>query len=152
MIGRFEVFTKQINKINRYIRQIKTVKTRGLNLTAPCVSCIYYLHKHIDGLTASELTELCGEDKAAISRTLNYLESNGLITCQTSAKKRYNAALTLTQAGQDIGKIVADNIDYVLEQVSVGVSDEEREAFYRTFAKISENLEKICKDLGEDDD
>lgn len=152
MVLRFETFTTQINKISRNIRRIKTLKTRQLNLTGPCVSCIYYLYKHAEGLAAGDLKELCDEDKAAISRTLNYLEGNGFITCLSQAKKRYNSPLLLTDKGRDIGKIVVENIDSVLEEVSVGVSEEERILFYKTFAKISENLEKICSNLGENND
>lgn len=145
---RYEIFTKIVGKIGRNIRKIKSAETCKFNLTGPCVNCIYYLFKHEEGLTAHELSELCDEDKAAISRTLSYLESNGYITCTSTAKKRYNSTLLLTEKGKEVGRAAVEVIDSVLEEVSVGVSEEEREAFYKTFTKISDNLEKISNRSG----
>ena len=39
-------------------------------------------------LTATQLTELCKEDKAAISRTLSQLSSKGLVSCELPEHKR----------------------------------------------------------------
>lgn len=40
------------------------------------VSCLYYLYL-ANGLTAAQLCERCEEDKATISRALDYLEKMG---------------------------------------------------------------------------
>lgn len=50
--------------------------------------CLYYLGKHPEGLTTSELTKLCCEDKAAVSRALSQLESGGLIVREAPENKR----------------------------------------------------------------
>lgn len=149
---RYEIFTKIVGKISRNIRKIKAAETCKFNLTGSCVNCIYYLFKHEEGLTARELSELCDEDKAAISRTLSYLEEGGYIVCTSAAKKRYNSTLLLTEKGKEIGKTAVEVIDSVLEEVSVGISDEERDAFYKTFTKISDNIEKISNRSGDNYD
>ena len=69
MENRFETFTVLISSISRSIRRLKTEETAEFNLKSPHVSCLYYLLKH-GNMTATELCELCDEDKAAISRSI----------------------------------------------------------------------------------
>ena len=93
--------------------------------------CLYYLYT-IDGLTATDLCERCEEDKATISRSLDYLETNGYLTCEAKCAKRYKSPLILTEEGKRIGKEIADKIHHVLDEISVGLTEEERIAFYRS--------------------
>ena len=86
MEKRFELFTVLISKISRSIRKIKTEEVSEFNLKSPHVSCLYYLYKS-KPLTATELCDICGEDKAAISRSLEFLEKNGFLTCESNLKK-----------------------------------------------------------------
>mgnify|MGYP003325428278 CR=1 FL=1 len=46
------------------------------NLRNAHVSCLYYLYSE-QNLTSTDLCERCEEDKATISRSLDYLEKNG---------------------------------------------------------------------------
>ncbi len=152
MTDRFETFTTLISKITRSIRRLKSVKSSKFNLTGPCVYCIYYLYKHNEGLTARELCLLCDEDKAAISRTLEHLEDNGFIVCNSSTKKRYNSPLLLTPKGNEVGKQFVNIIDNLLKEASTNVTIEERDALYSALTKICNNLQKICDDIGENYD
>ena len=85
MQERFETFTVLINRISRNIRKIKIQEMADYNLRSAHVSCLYYLYTH-SGATATDLCERCEEDKATISRALDYLETTGYIVCET--KKR----------------------------------------------------------------
>ena len=152
MTDRFETFTTLISKITRSIRRLKSVKSSKFNLTGPCVYCIYYLYKHNEGLTARELCLLCDEDKAAISRTLEHLEDNGFIVCNSSTKKRYNSPLLLTPKVNEVGKKFVNIIDNLLNEASTNVTIEERDALYSALTKICNNLQKICDDIGENYD
>ena len=87
MKKRFETFTVLINKISRNIRKIKNQKMAEYGLRSTHVSCLYFLYT-ADSLTATELCERCEEDKATISRSLDYLEENGFITCDAKSEKR----------------------------------------------------------------
>ena len=90
MEQRFETFTTQIAKISRCIRRIKTGEMAEFNLKSPHVSCLYYLYQS-DGMTAKELSDVCDEDKAAISRAISYLEENGYINVIARQKKDIKA-------------------------------------------------------------
>ena len=87
MQERFETFTVLINRISRNIRKLKIQKMAAYNLRSAHISCLYYLYRH-NGATATELCERCEEDKATISRALDYLETSGYITCETKNAKR----------------------------------------------------------------
>ena len=144
MKERFETFTVLINRISRNIRKIKNQEMAEYNLRSPHISCLYYLYMAGE-LTATELWERCEEDKAAISRALDYLEKNGFIVCESKSAKRYKSPLSLTEKGNYVGKRIADKIAGVLNEISDGLTEEERVAFYRSLAIISESLERVCK-------
>lgn len=144
MIERFETFTVLIAKISRNIRKIKNHEMAEYNLRSVHVSCLYYLYM-AEELTATELCNKCEEDKATISRSLDYLEKNGYLTCDTKGTKRYKSPMSLTEKGREVGEKIAKKIDYVLDEVSVGLTEEERIAFYRSLSIINDGLESIAK-------
>ena len=143
MEKRFETFTVLIGSISRSIRKIKTEEMAEFNLKSPHVSCIYYLYKN-STLTAKDLCDVCDEDKAAISRSLDYLEKNNYLTCSSTAKKRYKAYLELTEKGNEVGKIISDKIDNILNIASNTLTEEDRVILYKSLSLINNNLQKFC--------
>lgn len=144
MQERFETFTVLINRISRNIRKIKNQEMAEYNLRSAHVSCLYYLYTN-KGATATDLCERCEEDKATISRAVDYLESNGFLTCESKNAKRYKSPLILTEKGNEAGKKIADKISGVLDAISDGLTDVERVEFYRSLSIISESLEAVSK-------
>ncbi|MBQ8749657.1 MAG: transcriptional regulator [Clostridia bacterium] len=147
MEERFQTFTVLIAKISRSIRKIKSEEMEEYELKSPHVSCLYYLFKE-ESLTAKELCDICQEDKASISRSLEYLEERGFLICESNLKKRYKSLLKLTEKGKDIAKKIGDKIDAVLEIASKGLSDENRAILYQSLTLISNNLDLFCKKYG----
>ena len=144
MQERFETFTVLINRINRNIRRIKNQEMAEDNLRSAHVSCLYYLYIN-RGATATDLCERCEEDKATISRALDYLETNGYLSCESRSAKRYKSPLMLTEKGSQVGKKIADKINGVLDAISGGLTEEERVSFYRSLSIISESLDAVSK-------
>lgn len=144
MHERYETFTVLINRISRNIKKIKIQAMADYQLRSAHVSCLYYLYTG-NGATATELCERCEEDKATISRALEYLETNGYLTCECQSAKRYKSPLVLTEKGRMVGKIIADRIEGVLQTISGKLSEEERAIFYRSLAVISDSLEDVTK-------
>lgn len=143
MEERYEAFTVLIAGISRSIKRIKAEEMSEFQLKGPHVTCLYYLSM-ADGLTAAELRERCGEDKAALSRSLDDLEKGGYIRCGDGTGKRYRSPLYLTEQGKTVCRAVNEKIDRIVDAASRGLSQEEREAMYRALTCISCNLEKIC--------
>lgn len=144
MQERFETFTVLINRISQNIRKIKNQEMAEYGLRSIHVSCLYYLYTNM-GATATNLCERCEEDKATISRALDYLEKNGFLTCESKSAKRYKSPLILTNKGNEAGKKIAEKINGILDTISGGLTDEERTEFYRSLAIISESLEAVLK-------
>ena len=140
MENRFETFTVLVSRISRNIRKLKNQEMSDYNLRSAHISCLYYLYAS-RGLTATDLCERCDEDKATISRALEYLESNGYL--EPEAERRYRSPLVLTQKGEETGRIIAEKINGILEQISGGLTEAERLAFYRSLAIISDSLDAI---------
>lgn len=113
------------------------------HLRSSHISCLYYLYL-TEGLTATDLCERCEEDKATISRSLDYLEQGEYLTCESKSAKRYKSPLILTDKGRKVGKKIADKISQFLDEVSAGLTEEERDTFYRSLKLISDGLETIC--------
>lgn len=142
MTERFKRFTVLIAKINRNIKKIKNQEMAEYGLRGVHVTCLYYLYSR-DALTATELCELCEEDKATISRGLEFLEANGYIVCEARPGKRYKSALLLTEKGMEIGEKIADKINLVLSEICADLTDEQRAEFYHHLTVISDSLE-LC--------
>ena len=86
MEDRFETFTILISRINRSIRKIKNQEMADWGLKSIHVSCLHYLHSQ-GSLTAAELCERCEEDKAAVSRAIDHLKSEGFIEASTGRRR-----------------------------------------------------------------
>ena len=144
MKDRFETFTVLINKINRNITKIKNQEMTEYNLRSVHISVLYYLYSE-NSLTARELCDRCGEDKATISRAVDYLESGGYIEKNGDTEKKYRRPLFLTEKGINVGEKISTKIKDVLFEISEEMQEGERAEFYRSLTNISNRLEQISK-------
>ena len=144
MEERYEMFTLLLTSIARSMHKIKTEEMGKFNLKSSHLSCIYYLYKN-KSLTAKELCDICEEDKANISRSIKHLEENGYLSCYSKTQKRYQCPLRLTKRGIEVGQKICERIDHIVEAVSLYISNEDREAMYRTLSRISDNMQMICE-------
>lgn len=143
MKERFETFTVLISGINRSIKKLKNREMAEYGLRSTHISCLYYLYLS-GGMTATELCERCREDKATISRSLEYLEARGFITCRSTSVKRYKSPIILTEKGRDIGGRISARIDGVLDEISEVLTEDERVELYRSLSLISDALERCA--------
>lgn len=148
MYQRYKDFTVLITKITRNIKRIKTFEMEEINLKSPHASCLYYLYKE-GNLTATEICEISEEDKAQISRALDFLEEHEYVSCESNQKKRYKNYFSLTSKGKDAGKYIANKIDNIIDEVSNELTENERIILYKGLYRICENLEKINERNGE---
>lgn len=143
MQKRFQVFTLLNAQISRHLRRIKTEEMADLHLKSGHVSCLYYLY-NFGKLTAKELCDICEEDKANISRSIEYLEKNGYLITLSEGNSRYRRQYMLTEKGTSVAAQLEEKIDRVLDVAGEGVNEEERTIMYACLAKISANLQSIC--------
>ncbi len=148
MQERYKNFTVLIAKISRSVRKIKTEEMTRFDLKSPHVSCIYYLYKE-KYLTVKELADICEEDKASLSRSIDYLIGKGLLMREAKGGSHYRSHLCLTETGRHVGRSVAEKVDSILSEAGNGLSEENRRIFYESLELISDNLRQICDDYDE---
>lgn len=142
MDNRFELFTTSVVMLNRYLQKVKDMEMRKFGLRASHTMCLYYLGQSEEGLTATELINLCREDKAAISRCLSQLLEKKLITCDdTGTKRSYRVKHYLTEEGQKLISEINHRISVIINDAGSGLTDEQRTIFYESMRVIGENLE-----------
>ena len=150
MEERFETFTFLISGITKYIRRIKNEEMETFSLKSPHVNCLYSLYKE-KSMTLRELCEKLGEDKAHVSRTIDFLEKNGYLTVVEESGKKYRNNIRLTEKGVKTAEEIAVRIDYFLEEISKGIDQKDRETMYKCLAIINNNLKKACENgIGEE--
>lgn len=147
MVDRFEKLTIGVALIYKSIQRIKKCRMKGIGLKGTHVMCIHYLSNHPEGLAATDLCEICKEDKAGISRILSDLEHSGFICYESAKDKKYRAKAVLTPEGKKCAEAVGNMILLATEEGGAGITDEEREIFYRVLYLISDNLNRICSQL-----
>ena len=150
-IERFEAFTTAVTKAYKCIQKIKLAETERMGLKANYVMYLYYLGKEPEGLTAKELSSLCVEDKAAVSRTLADLIEKGFVKpSETDAGRKYRTKFILTPEGYQRNKQLNQAIAMAVSKASSSLNEEDREHFYRVLFDITNNLETICDLYGQD--
>lgn len=138
MIQRFQDFLTGITVCYKFIQRIKNAEMTEFGLKGTHVACMFYLNHNPEGLTSAQLCTLCAEDKASISRTVAYLRQRGYIA--PGSGKAYRAPLRLTEAGRDIAQRMDPVIEAWVGIGGVGMTEEQRAAFYDSLALISANL------------
>ena len=144
MTRRFELFCTTINQIHRNLQRIKLKEMEEFGLKAIHVMCLFELNHNPKGLTLTQLTNLCGEDKAAISRAVSELTKRDMVT--SNCEKKYRSLNTLTEEG----KVAADKIDKRAAAAVIAGSGnltvEQRNSLYEILTYISNNLDNYLTD------
>ncbi len=142
MIKRFEIFTNNIAIIHKGIQQIKAEEMKKVGLKGPHVMYLFYLFRHREGLTASQLSERVGVNKAAVSRSLSELYKNNYIDYPDySGGKKYNTPAVLTEKGCAVTSKLNDRICELVDRISLtNVDEEHRTIMYRSLRTIANNI------------
>ena len=146
MLERYELLSSSISSMYHDIQKIERVEMAKFGLKGPHAQCMLAMNRYPEGLTASQLCELCDKDKASISRTVAELEQAGMVVRDTRSGNRYRAPLTLTPKGVMAANAVSQRALLAVEQAGVGLKDEQRHVFYQVLMLIAGNLHTICKD------
>lgn len=148
MINRFETLTTAAASICKSIRTIQGCRMGSIGMHGTDVMCLYFLKLYSDGLTAAELSEKCRADKAGISRILASLEERQLIEYKNNdCKRKYRARAILTKEGLESAEKLSGFIDTAVNIAGEGITESERETFYRILIKIDENLKQQAAEL-----
>lgn len=142
MIQRFHRFSYAISEISRCWHKIAAEEMAPYGLKS--THCVYLLtlQRHGEGLTATQLGQTCGKDKADVSRMMSIMIEKGLV-CKEGAN--YRALLKLTPEGLRAAEHIEKRAATAVELGGKGMSDEKRETFYQMLQLIVENLQVISE-------
>ncbi len=140
----FEKFTASVIRLGKLIQKIKVYEMREYGLKAVHVMCVYYLGESEDGLTASELVKLTYEDKAAISRAIDALEERGAVITDA---KTHGSVIRLTESGKRLAAAISQKTNLAVQACNAHFNENEKEFFYGSLEKITENITKYYENL-----
>lgn len=151
MINRFQEFSVSIAALYRHIQKIERAEMVKYGLKGSTAQYLTALRLHREGLTASQLCEVCDKDKAAISRVIAELEEKGLVTREgridgTATNRVYRARLVLTPQGEAIADHVLERATVAVEYAGRRLTDENRRVFYESMAILAHDLQIISKE------
>lgn len=141
---RFYEFSGLVSAAYKALRQAQEKYTREFGLRSVHVACMLHLLGAPEGLSATELSERCGVDRAQISRVTGELERAGLI-CEAvpGEKRRYRGPLALTDTGREkaaqMNAIVAEK----LAAVSAELNPYDVNVFYRVLRAVVAKLGEV---------
>ncbi len=145
MLDRFSRFSLAISEIDRCWHKLATDEMAKYGLNSPHAVYLNTLYEYNEGITAAKLGELCCKNKADVSRMVSILEKKGLVKKESVGGSLYRAKLLLTQEGRNAAQQVRKQAALVVELAGTGMTDQEREIFYRCLEKITGNLKTLCK-------
>ncbi len=146
MIDRFERFSVAIMEIFRHWHKITAEEMEKYGLKGTHSTYFAVLSRYDEGITATHLGDLCGKDKADVSRTVALMEKRGLVTKEGSGNNLYRARIVLTDEGKKVAEFVRERACLAVEIVGRGLSDSDRAVFYNSLEIIAENLARISQD------
>ncbi len=141
MIERFEHFTYATNEIAKFWRKLAGDEMKKHGLKSPHAIYFTILANHTEtGLTATQMCELSGRDKADVSRMFALMEEKGLVVKKGVHQNLYNGVFTLTEEGLRIAESVKQRAAKAVEIAGKDLTEEARENFYHSLDSIVENL------------
>ncbi len=138
---RFIQFTHSIIAINQIIQKIKTNALKEYGLLGSDANCLFNLSLHPEGITLSKLVNLCHEDKAAVSRSIQRMIQLGIVISKKLEGKKYGATIYLTSNGKEIANDLYSKIKDTIDFGGRELDEAHRIEFYKELNSISNNLQ-----------
>lgn len=145
MLTRYEQFSFTISCIYRQIQKIERDEMVKYGMRGAYAQYLVAMSRFPEGITSTQLCEVCDRDKAAISRAINDMEANGLIERKSAGESNYRAALILTRKGRRLADVVLERAQTAVDVAGMGLSDEERKVFYAALDLIEGNLQSMSR-------
>ena len=71
MVRRYEIFAGSISKILRSIQKIEQEEMKKYNLKGAFAQYLIVMDRYPEGITPTQLFNICNKDKAIVSRAVN---------------------------------------------------------------------------------
>ncbi len=144
MTDRFEHFTYANFEISKILRKLSADEMEKHGLKAAHAIIFTILAKHTaTGLTATQLCEFSGRDKADVSRMLSHMTGQGLVSKEGVNQNRYNGVFKLTESGREIAQRIQHRISKAVDIAGRDLTEGSRQVFYDSLDSILNNLREL---------
>ncbi|MBO5356724.1 MAG: hypothetical protein J6A53_02215 [Clostridia bacterium] len=141
---RFVPFVLYTERIAKNIKRLADKKMAPYGIRSAHIMCILQLAKSEIGLSSAELSNVCGVDKAFISRITSELMEKNYISRDIGPKQgKYKTKFLLTEEGVKIHQIINDFISQFIKKVSKNTPVRKLEIFYEVLSSIDNELDII---------
>ena len=144
MVDRFERFSYALFEISRCWHKLAAEEMAKYDLKGPYIVYLTAIHRN-EGITAAQLCEVCGRDKADVSRAISVMEQIGLVRRENADGKQYRAQLMLTPKGHEAALHLYHRASLAVELASQGYSDADRAVFWQVLDTVATNLHELSK-------
>lgn len=145
MVDRFERFSFAISEISRHWHKLAADEMEQYGLKGSHSVYLLAMYRYEQGITAPQLCELCGKDKADVSRMMSIMEKNGLVIKESIHQNRYGGVFKLTPTGKEAAEHVRARAGLAVELAGKDLTDENRVIFYHGLESIAANLRELSK-------
>ena len=146
MVERFERFSLAIFEISKHWHKIAAEEMAKYGLKGPHATYLLTISRFEEGITAPQLCELCGKDKADVSRMMTIMEQKGLVTKESVHQNMYRGVFKLTDEGKEATEHVRQRASLAVELAGKDLDEEKRTIFYEALDSIVLNLREISKE------
>ena len=146
MTDRFERFSIAISEISKYWHRLASEEMEKHGLKGPHAIYLTTLLRNPAGLTAPQICEISGKDKADVSRMMSIMEKQGLVTKESVNKNLYRAVFRLTDEGKAAAEHVAGRAQLAVDIAGGDLTDEQRTVFYESLEIITNKLRELSRD------
>ena len=140
MVDRFERFSLLLFEILRYWHKLTAEEMKKYGLKGAHSIYLLTMLRYPEGISAPQLCEYCGKDKADVSRMMALLEEKGLV------KNLYKGVFKLTEEGKKAALFVSKRASLAVDLASKDLSEEKRIVLYEALEQIVTNLRKLNKE------
>lgn len=146
MVDRFERFSFAISEISKCWHKITADEMEKYGLKGP--HCVYLvtMYRYPEGVTASQLCELCGKDKSDVSRMMSMMEKMGLVKKEGVHQNLYRGVFKLTPEGMSAAEHVRKRVSLAVEIAGKDLTEEKRDIFYEALELIAARVREISKE------
>lgn len=142
---RFERFSFAISEISRYWHKLTAEEMEKYGLKGTHSVYLLTMYRYPDGITATQLCELCSKDKSDVSRMMSIMEQKGLVIKEGVNQNLYRGVFKLTEEGKKAAEQVKIRASLAVEIAGRDLNEETRAVFYQALESIVLNLRKLSE-------
>ena len=143
LVRRYEVFAGSIAKIFRSIQKIEIEEMKKYHLKGAFAQYLVVMNRYPEGITPTQLFNVCNKDKAIVSRAVSEMIEKGLIT--KPDVPGYRVPLFLTEKGKEAAQYVSERATLAVKKAAVHIGEKQLDGFYKRLEMLGDNLQELSQ-------